>query len=262
MKKSAQVSTTKQAFYRATFGRSNFIKKFVLDLFMAGSSWPRMLLEVFLRTNQGERFFSFSGCMTVAVILAVWPVFASIGGTQYDGGATIALTFVGRYTSWYAFLAAFVYMSFARRSEVKRLPSVFDFARFSYSSGNIHPKFFERSIKGQPADVRTIETMLEPGLFFAIGFTLFIAAQPIGLVLMVSSIFYSLSNISAYHTGDNLLMDLVDSQIVGQQVANMFSDKPSSNTQGFRFMGRVPTDPETKRKLSDMLDDDEAGLAF
>ena len=176
---------------------------------------------------------------------------------RYRGGSSF-LNFWSMFLTWYAYLAGFLYMAIQRREEIKRLPSVFDFARFSLSTGLIHPQFQAVEWYGKRLSVRTIETVVEPGFFGSIGFVLWMAGQPIGLILLISSIFYSFSYVAAYHQGDNFVMDHIDKLIVTEEMAKAFIEgRGAEDTRGFSFIGRRPTDPDARRKLAELFMEDE-----
>ena len=125
----------KNLYYRTVFKRTNTIKEAVLSFFLAFCSWPRMLIEVFIRKNFGERYFSFSGAMTIFTILAILPLMNPFS-RLYN-----ATAFWAHFLTWYLYLAGFLYMVIQRRNEIRQLPSVYDFGRFSLSTGHIHPQF-------------------------------------------------------------------------------------------------------------------------
>lgn len=247
----------KQTYFQTMYRRRNAIKEALLAFFLGLSSYPRMLIETFIRKNMGERYFSFSGAMTLAAILAILPLFMAKGLERWNGGMS-GFHFWGMFMTWYLYLAGFIYMAIQRRDEIKRLPSVFDFARFSLSTGRIHPWFFSLEWNGRRFDVRTIETVLEPGVFFFIGLVLWFSGQPIGFVLFVSSIFYAFSYSAAYHEGDNFIMDKIDERICNEELVNTFVDNTDRpNGRGFNFYGRRPADPEARRLVAEMFMRDE-----
>lgn len=251
----------KNLYYRTVFKRTNALQEGLLALFLAFCSWPRLLLEVFIRKNFGERYFSFSTALTIAGIMALLPLIYFEALSRIYGGSDFT-NFIAFYTSWYLYLAAFLYMCLQRREEIKRLPSVFDFGRFSLSTGTIHPRFFELEIGGKRGDTRFIETVLEPGLFAVIGFSLWMAAQPIGLVILVSSIFYSLSYAGAYRQGDHFIMDKIDEMICNEEMVNAFVEgRDAGETRGVNFYGRKPADPETRRRLAETFVDENTAEA-
>jgi hypothetical protein len=247
----------KNLYYRTMFRRHNAIKEFFLSFFYAICSIPRLLLEVFIRKNLGERYFSFSTAMVTAFILLSIPL--TIGAVpslynRYSGAEFDILTFLKRYLTWYLCLAGFVAKCFDRRHELKRLPSVFDFARFSLSAGTIHPSFYQFRFKGRSFNIREIETMLEPGFFFVIGFVLMLIAQPVGFLIMLCAICYSISYVATYHNGDNFIMDKIDEMILNEEYVNSFVDgMDPEDTRGVRYYGRTPADPEVRRQMVDSI---------
>lgn len=251
----------KNLYYKTVYGRRNVLKNSILIFFFTFSSYPRLLLEVFIRKNFGERYFSFMSAITVTVLLSIFP-FASAGithmlsfggyGRSFDLGDVFQ-----HYFTWYLFLIAFMYKSMERDEEVKRLPSVFDFARFSLSTGERHPRILAFKWKGKSLDVRQIETLVEPGLFFFIGLFLMLIGQRVGMLILISSIFYSLSYVAAYMIGDNYIMDRIDEMICNEEMVNSFVEgRDPSETRGFSTYGRKPTDPETRRRLADAFVED------
>lgn len=249
----------KNLYFRTVLRRSNPVRNFFFDLFTAIASWPRLLLEVFIRTNLGERYFSFSSSIIMlAFLAAIPPIIKYAGSNSYYGGFSFKDAILDNIT-WYLFLAAFLYCAFRRRQEIKKLPSVFDFGRFSLSSGYTHPMFFKIIIKGKSPDNRTIETVLEPLFFFIIGAVLLFFGQAVGLLITLCSIAYSLSYMAAYHAGDNFVMDKIDELLCNQELYNAFVDGVDpSNTRGVNYYGRRPADPETRRRVADsFIEEDE-----
>ena len=248
----------KNLYYKTMFRRHNRVKEFFFNLFLSICSIPRILLEVFVRKNFGERYFSFSTAMIAAFILFWIPFFTmsfTVAISRSQGWIESKfLIFILFYLTWYAGLAAFVYMCIKRRNEIKHLPSVFDFARFSLSAGTIHPEFYKISIKGKHFNVRQIETMIEPAFFFLIGFTLFLMGQIVGNLIMFCAVCYSISYFATYWQGDNFIMDKIDEMILNEEYVNAFVDgMDPDDTRGVRYYGRAPVDPEVRRQLVDSI---------
>lgn len=242
----------KNLYYRTMFRRRNAFKEFVYGFFYTICSIPRLLLEVWARRNFGERYFSFSTAMVVTFIL-FWVPAVIVEGFSYGSGLGF-WGFVLRYLSWYAFLAGFVYMCIQRKREIQRLPSVFDFGRYSLSAGEIHPVFYSIKAGNRPADIREIETIVEPGCFFLIGLTLLTFAQPVGLLIMLCAVCYSISYFATYDRGDNFIMDKIDELIINEEHVNAFIDGlPAEDSRGVRYYGRIPQDPELRKLLTDSI---------
>lgn len=256
----------KNLYYRSVFKRTNKLKETFLNFFLAFCSWPRLLIEVVIRRNFGERYFSFSACLLLAFLIALYPpAIVEIQKRMYAllGMEYTWLNFLYHQLTLYLYLIGFVYMSIKRRNEIKRLPSVFDFARFSLSAGEIHPYFLNFHWKGKKVSMRTIETKIEPGVFFLAGLGLYILGQTLGGILMYSAIFYSLSYKGAYRQGDHFIMDKIDEMICNEEMVKAFVEGRDANeTRGVNFYGRKPADPETRRKLIDTFIGDEPVEAF
>ena len=255
----------KNLYYATVFRRSNVIKDALLGFFMTIASYPRLLLEVFVRKNFGERYFSLASAITVAVIVGAIPILVNSVGrySRFDFGDLITDHF-----TWYIFLAAFLVMAFKRQREVDREPSVFDFARFSLSTGQVHPKFYELKIFNKKEgskvtkigpDDRQISILLEPLLFFGIGLLLALMHQLIGVLIIVASICYSLSYVAAYRIGDNFVMDKIDELICSEELTSSFVEgRDPSQTRGFNAYGRKPADPDMRRKVAETFFEQES----
>ncbi|RYG45544.1 MAG: hypothetical protein EOO01_17630 [Chitinophagaceae bacterium] len=247
---------TQNLYYRTCFDRPDLFQKALLGYFLAFSSWPRLLLEVFIRKNLGERYFSLSTAIMLIILLALLPMGAIFIPEQLSD-EFVSLSSFNRWT-WYLYLTTFFLVCLKRQAEIKRLPSVFDFARFTRSTGTIHPWFYSLNIGGKFADVRTIETWLEPGFFFLLGAILWILDQHIGLLFMVCSVFYAMSYRAQYYRGDHFVMDKIDEMICNEEMVAIFVEGRNSNeTRGVPFYGRRPADSEARRKLVDSFMEEE-----
>ncbi len=253
----------KSAYYITLFRRRNVIKEALFAFFLSLCSWPRMLLEVPIRHNFGERYFKPSTAISIVVVLSVIPLFISgvLDGLYGEAGFPL---FVRKFLTWYIYIVVFMHSASQRQEEIKRLPSVFDFAHFSLSTGVIHRWFREFEFNGRRFDIRTIETVLEPGVFFFIGLILMFSGQPVGYVLLISSIFYSFSYAAAYHDGDNFLMDKIDEHICNEELVRTFVEgTDSAHSRGFSFYGRRPANPDARRHIAAMfMDNAETVEAF
>jgi hypothetical protein len=244
-------------YFRTLYKRQNKVKEFILTLFLSVSSLPRLILEVFLRKNMGERYFSTATAATIAVILGLYPVIGDLFTAMLPralrgimgGYGNRESHFWLHYGTWYLFLAAFVYFSYQRRKEVKRNPSVFDFARFSLTPGDLHPAFYDLRLFGVTPNTRTIETVYEPMAAFLLGFFLYMIGQNVGGLLMLCGIIYALSYSATYHKGDQLVMDTIDERIINEEMENAFIG--GTEARGVRFYARKPTHEELRRKVAE-----------
>jgi hypothetical protein len=252
----------KNLYYRTVFKRKNIVKDFLLNLFLALSSWPRMLLEVFLRKNFGERYFSIATVITLFVALSIFPFLAFGPRALFNSNMASWENwgeFLLHFSTWLAFAGAFLYFGLKRNEEVKRNPSVYDFKRFSLHTGTIDPIFFRLGFLGEKPSVRLVEIVYEPAVCLLPGIALVILGQWIGIVIILCSIFYCLGYAGAYYQGDHFVMDKIDEMICNEEMFDSFVEgKDASETRGFRFYGRRPAKEDIRRKVVEtFIADDE-----
>lgn len=246
----------KNLYYRRQYQRGSALNNILIYFLEFFSLFGRAALEITIRKNIGERRFSLFTALFIAVVLAILPFTARIGYGYPNVWETILDNI-----SWYLTIILFLFFCRKRMVEMKRLPSVFDFERFSLSSGEVHPLFRKIKFGGKPADIRQIETLLEPAFFLATGIALLILQQKIGLVISIFSLMYSLSYYLDYKSGDNFVMDVIDERICTESMMESFSDGfESEENKGFQFRGRKPADPNKWRKVVDdsIIDSDFA----
>ncbi len=218
------------------------------------ASYPRLVLEVFLRKNFGQRYFSMGDAGVILLVLGAIPIIRPYMARSYvpfEWG-----DFLIHYSTWYAFLAAFYMFSSRREKEISREISVFDFGKYSLYSGDIDPRFYR--INAGKTDVRKIETVYEPVIFLVAGIALSIVGQKIGAVLTTCSIFYLLGSAAAYKLGDDFVMNHIDEMICNEELEDTFvNDKQPEDARGVRFYGRKPVSEENRRKLVPTFTEDQ-----
>lgn len=248
----------KNLYYRNALQRNNPFKDFIYGLFSALSTYPRLLLEVFIRKDFGERYFRLSSSITLIIILSAVPFIPAFTTDLIEDESFPT----GHYKPdflWYVFLVAFFAMSVKHYLDMKRNPSVFDFKRYSLSSGKINPIFSKIQIPGIKTTTRTIETIYEPLPFLILGIVLWLLHQKLGILLTVCSVMYSLSYVADYNAGDNFVMDKIDEIICNEELKKSFiDDAPDEETRGFRYMGSKPNDPEQRKQVFSMMNEDIA----
>lgn len=165
---------------------------------------------------------------------------------------------IERHWLWYAYLAVFAVFSYFRWLEVKRNPSVYDFARVSYSSGIIRPgiELFYRKL-GIATNSRVLEIILEPLPFFGAGILLTLLGQSLGPLLITCTVIYFIGYKCAYTCGDELIMDIADEIITGKDKEEIIVKQSGpNNTHGAKFYGKLPNDSEHRQKIADWFDKD------
>ncbi len=230
--------------YSSQFMRQNFLKRFIYATFYSICSYPRLLIEVFIRRNMGERYFSLVYCITAAVVLGgipfLWPSLRLFG-------TVFILT---RFWSWYAFLTAFLVFSGKRHLEVKHKPGVFQLAKYSKSRGEDSPFFDRFFIFFKTTNLRLLDIVFEPMMPFAAGlFLLLIGQTPLGWLLVGCSIIYSLSMAAGYYYGDQMVMDILDKIILNEERAESFR----TNTPPKRGVGFHPDLPDLQSLREDIF---------
>jgi len=139
-------------YYSRSLRRENLLKKTFLGFFQYFASYPRLLLEVFVRKNFGERYFQLNSALWLAFLLALWPVLKTklinpirnlwhsgaiphdIAGRSTPHHHAVPHSFpltpdemlMPQYLGWYIFLALFLMFSFIRRWEIRRPKSEFE----------------------------------------------------------------------------------------------------------------------------------------
>lgn len=248
----------KNLYYRTVLRRRNPLMELLVTVFIGLASWPRLMLEVFIRRNFGERYFSFTLAMLIVLLLGAGPVVAALGVRALLGGSFFA-EYLANNLSWFIYLILFVCVCYIRKEEIKREPSVFDFGRYSLSAGEFLPLFSQITYGGKNLSPRTIETIIEPGIFFILGCVLTYFNQYIlGPHLLGCSVIYSLSYVAAYYNGDNFVMDKIDEIITNEEMYNAFVEGVDpKNTRGVPFYGRRPADPDARRKAYESFFEEE-----
>ena len=248
----------KNLYYQTMYGRKNSFKQIFYKAFLSLSSYPRLLLEVFIRKNFGERYFNLGSVFGATVVFAFLPkiifTISTAGNYRVRTG-----DFWKDYALWYVFLLAFLAVSFKRWAENRRNPSVFDFEQFSLHAGDINPLFYELPLSGKKPDARTVETVLEPSLFLFAGIFLCLFGQWAGFLLIICSAFYSFSYMAMYHQGDEFVMDLIDQIILNQAMEENFVDEeddPNNRVNDFHFI-KKPRSKELRAKLLGAIMHDE-----
>lgn len=238
-------STKVNLYYHIIFRRTNVFKEVILGFFYSICSTPRLILEVFLRKSMGERYFNYAIAIFIGLVLLVSPLAITAG---FMGMSKMEIA--GKYLSWYAFVVAFFVFSYQRYMEVKREPSVYNFGKFSMSSGIWLPFLNEIVLFGKRATPRKIAIIYEPAIFVIGGLFLFLIGQIIGLLLLVCGVIYSFSYMAAYKMGDDFVMDQIDKMICNENMYDSFVlQKRPEETKGFSFFGNGPDEADQRENL-------------
>jgi hypothetical protein len=245
------MAIAKNDFYTAVFGRHNVIKKFIYQIFISIASWPRLLLEVFVRQEFGQRYFSFSTACILTTMLSAVPYvatrFTSYGNVDF-------FKMVIDNVAWYIFLGAFMYCCVKRRQEIKRRGKLYSMKYFSLSAGKPNPKIDYYSLFGKNATSYRIVTTLEPAIFLILGILLLIASQKLlGITLIVCSVIYAISWRAQFALSHEYFLDWFDSGICDNEVMNQITGK--KNKTGFDAFTKESLDVDDANKIFENEDE-------
>lgn len=247
----------KNLYYIVVFKRTNMIKAAILGFFLAIASWPRLILEVFLRRGMGQRYYSLATSITLFILMLFgsnMPHYSYYSGWSYPHFSET----IQRNPSLTLFAFAFMAMSIRRYREIKNEPGVFDFAKFSQYSGDILPFFYDLKLFGLTPTRKVISTIYEPLAGLLPGIVLTIFHSPVGLLLIICSIIYSISYYGAHYAGDQFLMDRIDEILFNEDITETLVEgtKPDDG-RGVEFFGTSPSSKSFRRVLADTMTESE-----
>jgi hypothetical protein len=243
----------RNAYYTVLYGEPAAINKKLGAWVAVILSWPKSVLDVFLRKNMGERYFTLF--KSILIFAALWFIPVGI--------ESLYRTEMVSSTSYYVFIILYAIMAGVRYLEIRREPSVFDFAKFSLSRGIPHPFFLRIKLFGKPLSQRSIEVYAEPLLCFIIGVILVLIQEaPVGALIILCSISYFMCNmISAIH-GDHFIMDKIDEILLNQDLNETFIQGKEVSPRQVPFFSKKPSTEDLRKNFIDHLnnndDDDDA----
>lgn len=251
-------------YYRTTFRRFNLIKDSILGLVFHLCSYPRLLIEVFIRTDFGHRYFSLAAALSVFSLLAFIPFLQS--GLYFD--LDMLYYVLTDNPLWYGYLFTFLFFSWKRYRELKVKGGWYDHRWFSLSAG-VRRDFFEKfTFNGKTPNSRVMTIWIEPLPFFIVGILLLFFHSILGILLVFCSIMYCLSYMAAYHIGDNLIWDIIDEKIVSEATTKYYEgDEDTVAKRGVQFYTDRPDDKELGKIIANGMnqkedDSDETSYAF
>lgn len=240
-------------YYTIVYERNNRLKERFLSFFFDISSYPRLLLEVFIRRDMGRRYFSLSHCIGWGIIFLFLPFLlpANHGQAWHE----IVLDHWG----WYLYLVAFGIFSRKRYLECKFPWGYFDFDHFTKYTGTRLPQVNNFTFKGKAVNVRSLDVYVEPLLMTAVGLLAFSLGQGLlGGLLTICAGVYSLSYRAAYQMGQDFVLDKIDKAIANGWYTGTFLNG-SPQTSNFNFYGPKPSSSDIRNGLADLFRDDDDG---
>ncbi len=262
----------KNLYFRDVVKRENALANWFFNLFMGFNSSVRLLIEVFTRKDFGERYFRLSAALSLSAILAALPFGIRMIKNHYATASAMARTdlfneaatpqtnilpdqsLMPGYLGWYIFIALFLLVSVKHKRDMMHNPSVFDFSKYSLSSGKINPLFYKITLPGIQTNPRWVECVFEPGVFLVAGILLALIGQSLGWLLITCSVLYGMGYVATYRIGDNFVMDKIDQMIINENLEKAFVlDAPEDETKGFRFRGAKPETEDMRRQILPLM---------
>ena len=237
----------KNLYYTMVFKNSALDNKAV-NILLQFLELPKVILLPFLRKDMGERYFSLLLALFMAGILYTIAPYM-----QKSGMANIS--------HLYTFITIFVIVSIIRFLQIRQAPSVFDFAKFSYSPGDPYPFFKKIKIMGKPLSNRVIDIFVEPAFVLLLGLLItIIFTSPVGVLLMVCAVCYSVSNLLKARLGDHYIMDRIDEIICNEELSSSFSKGEEMSPRKIPLSyPKRPTNNELRNNIADLFKDDDDG---
>ncbi len=246
-----QPRTGKQNIFRTvSVGRINFLFEFVTGLLFSLSSYPSYIVEVlFLRKKFGERYFTTANAFFISIILII--LWFTIGdqGQEYIG------------VMWLPFIGLFLFQAIRHRREIKKFGTTYNFDRFSYSDGEIHPlwwKIINKEIWGFKVTQYHVHILLEPAVPIIIGMILaFIPpTRGVGILINYCGFFFGFRSFMKAHIARGHVLDTIDEQLVAKWKHDVLvEEKPKSETKGLSLPIKLPKSREIREQLSNSIDD-------
>ena len=249
-----QPRTGRQNIFRTvSAGRKSEVYALGKDLIFKLSSYPSYIVEVFLRKNFGERYYTFS----IAIIISIAMLFPML----LEGNLR---NFLG--IPWLVFTLAFLYKSIRHRMEFRRFGTSYNFDRYSYSDGEIHPffwNFFGKEILGVKVTRYLIHVLIEPGLPIIIG--LFLTAIPFtrgtGILILISGVLFCYRNIMKAYAARDYILDIIDEQIVMHGKHDvLMEEKPKNETKGLSFPIELPSNKLLREEMLKSADQNSGDI--
>ena len=245
----------KNEYYQDMFGRSNaFSQNFAAFCYWL-FSYPKLILEVFIRREMGERYFTLTSAVIGGALWFAMPIAFSFNSYSASWKDTINAN-----PAYYFFLIPYTIMSAIRYREIKHLPSVYDFERFSLSQGKPFEFFYNIKLFGRPSGLRKIQLYFEPIFCGTIGFMLFkVGATALGGMIMICSFGYFLSNVIATYQANHFIMDKIDEFLCSQDLTETFQKNDDVSPTGVPMFAKKPSTEMLRKDLAEAIlnyDDD------
>jgi hypothetical protein len=231
-------------------GRENIFIEFIYIIFGGFLTFASSIVEVFLRRQFGERYFTLSQSIIIFISMNLSYAFLKYIYALFQ----IRLDKSG----WFLlFVFSCVYLGFSiyHRREIRKYGTAYDFKRFSKSNGLIHPLWY-RIIDKKVLNIKItqylVSVLLEPAVPVIIGLILlpFAWTGIVGAILIFSGFCFGLKNFQMAQAGRNWVLDNIDKKISNEMQYDVFvGRKPKSETKGVYLPIELPEDEFTRMAL-------------
>ena len=241
-------------FYKLMHERRNILTDIIFKLFMSFSSYPKLILEVFVRRQMGHRYFNTASFLSVLAILSFLPdwwhtLFASSRGWRHsqDQGEGFVL--------WYVFVIAYFVFGIMRVVEINRRLKARNYDIMTLSGGRSLDFFANLKVFGKYLTPPQIAIFAEPLPFFLGGLLLHLFGEHIGTVLMFCSICCAFAKAGEYKVGNDFFWDILDKIKYAKYLKNLTAGKPSKS--GINLPLDPSITPEMRKDISDYITEEE-----
>lgn len=196
-------------------------------------SWWAVSLEVFIRRDFGERYFSFTRLFMGFTVMATTASGFQLGAMnspslleRYGGYAFFQVLYFG-----YA-IAALIHWGFIQWRAFRGIPW------YSMSFGRSWLSLLPFANK---VDDWVLYRWVEPGIFIVLGYimTKFNGTASAGWWILIAAIALFLKNRIAYGHARNLELDSLDAEIIAENIIASRRGAPTKDTSGFKAV-RLP----------------------
>jgi hypothetical protein len=242
----------RKSYFMAVTGYGSFIRNLLLGVTLVLTQPTSLIMSVFLRKNFGERYYSLSASLAMAILM---------GAATY--GFYLADTPIYALIPVWIFILLFTYAAIKRRLEFKAFTHDVRCDRFSYYEGDFQQgiwDFIHKKFPKIPMKSLYIRKYYEPLLTVLIGGILCLLFVPIlvGILLVSVGVMQYFRVVSQYAIGRHFLLDKVDQIISDEEMMNsLFYEKPPKETRGFEFFAPRPESPEMRQRVVELSRSDE-----
>ena len=252
--------TKARLYFRKIYPYVSFFREILFGFFSVLAHLPARIVEIFLRRNFGERYYSLDAPVIMFLAMS-YPLYIWISTGSYEFIQMMGF-------SWFWILFSFVFLGFAikRKREINHDLQSFDDAKYSMYSGdewsiwyrfeNKLPRLFKRD-----TFFYNIERVYEGGLFLIVGFVfLFIPfSRYVGVLLIFSGASYMFTMYLRYLKSRDMVLDQIDDKIHNEDMHDAFTNDKSK--RGFRWFGPKPDDPQFRETIAESLVDEEGDFS-